>query len=337
LKTAGKFFLLFMPLWAALLSAQAEAQITTVPLGPETIATIRSSVGNTTRVVFPEPIDEIVCGDLYDEASGKGTFVILKGENDFFIKPVVAKGQSNMFVKTAGKKKTYNFKLEVVPANQAHFTVNVVDLRPAAPSPENPAQPANGNPGATPCITEADLEKRKAEIEQAGQLKADEIIRKARDEANRITNEAETRVAELNRKASDNAPQLSERRFIQTLLAGVQRLAVNTTRGVVRKVSITLDPEIYVFDGKAYLRYTIHNTSDKDFLYTAIGVETGAPKALQPIPVELTQSKSENTLAPTETLSGVITFDARLITPKDKIVFLIRGEEQVELLRLNIQ
>ena len=336
MKTAAKFFLLFMPLWASVLSAQAQAQITTVTLGQDAIATIRTSVGNTTRVVFPQVIDEIVCGDLYDEQTGKGTFVILKGENDFFIKPVVAKGQSNMFVKTGSRKKTYNFKLEVVAANQAHFTVNVLDPQTGASSPENPPQPTNGTT-TTPCITEADLEKRKGEMEQAAQLKADEIIRKAREDANRITNEAETRVANINRKAADAAPQETERRFIQALLAGVQKIPVAAPRATVKKIMVTLDPDIFIFDGKAYLRYTIHNMSDKDFLYSAVAIEAGAPKALQPIPVELTQSKPVNTLASTETLSGLIAFDAKLIAPKDKIVFLIRGEENLELVRLNIQ
>lgn len=333
MKTAVKFLLFVMPFWATVLSTQAPAQITSVTLGPEQIATIKTATANTTRVAFPDKIEVIICGDLYDEQSGKGTFVIQKGENDFFIKPVAAKGQSNLFVKTADGKKTYNFKLEVVAANQAHFTVNVLDPRGSAASPENP--PPTNSSGA-PCITEADLERRKSEVEQAAQLKADAILRKAREDASRLVNDAEERVAEINRKATDTGTQETERRFLQAILTGVQKMTLGNTRANVRKISLFVDPEIFVFGDKAYLRYTIHNTSDKEFTYTAIALEAGAPKAQQPIPVELTQSKAENTLAPTESLSGVVVFDFKLLAPKDKLSLLIRGDENAELIRLNM-
>lgn len=341
MKTAVKYLLLCLPLLTGAARASAQTQVSSVTLGPEQVATIKTTLNNSTRIAFPDTVGEIVCGDLYDAESGKGSFVIQrsgtadKPGRDVYVKPIAQKGMTNMFVTTASGK-TYNFSLIVVPANQYHMVISVLDPKSSAPSPENPA-PTAGNANTTPCITEADLEKRKAQIEQAGQLKADDIIRKARDEAHRIINDAETRVAAINRKASDNAPQESERRFLQAILGGVQRLKVDGTRASIGKVSVTLDPDIYFFDGKAYLRYMIHNTSDKDFVYSAIMIEAGAPRALQSIPVELTQSKAENTLAPTETLSGVIAFDAKLIAPKDKIVFLIRGEESIELVRLNIQ
>src|SRR5688572_422300 len=159
---------------ASVLSTEARAQITSITLGPEQIGTVKTAASITTKISFPDKVTSVICGDLYDGQSGKGTFVIQQSDNDVFIKPIALKGQSNMFVKVGDGKKTYNFDLLVVPFNQAHRVINVLDPRAESGSPANPAA-TNGNPTVAkePCISEADLEKRKAEIEQAAQLKAD--------------------------------------------------------------------------------------------------------------------------------------------------------------------
>ena len=333
LKVAAKFLVLLIPVLASVLGM--EAQVTSITLGAEQIGTVKTATSITTKISFPDKVTSVICGDLYDPQSGKGTFVIQQIDNDVFIKPIAPKGQSNMFVKTADGKKTYNFDLLVVPSTQAPRVVNVLDPK-VIPSPENPPV-TNGNSAKEPCISEADLEKRKADIEQAGQLKADEILRKARENANRITTEAETRAAETERQASGRGSQDVERRFVQALLGGVQSAGVKTARAEVKKIVVMLDANMFTFDGKSYLRYTIQNASDKDFAFTAIALESGALKATQLIPVELTQSKSENTLAPTETLTGVIAFDSKLVTAKDRITLCLRDENSLEIIRLLIQ
>ncbi|HSO75318.1 MAG TPA: hypothetical protein VLU47_10815, partial [Blastocatellia bacterium] len=120
-----------------------QSPITSMSLGPDSIGKVRTALGITTRISFPEPVLEIVCGDLYDPASGKGTFVAQRsGTNedpgyDVFVKPVAGKGLSNMCVTTGKeKKRTYNFDLEVVLVGQAHRIVTVLEARPLATPPD---------------------------------------------------------------------------------------------------------------------------------------------------------------------------------------------------------
>ena len=336
LKVAAKFLALLIPMLTSILSTDARAQITSVTLGTEQIGTVKTAVSITTEISFPDKVSTVICGDLYDGQTGKGTFVIQQSDNDVFIKPIAPKGQSNMFVKVGDGKKTYNFDLLVVPFNQAHRVINVLDPATSGSVPDNPPA-TNGNTTKQPCISDADLEKRKTDIEQAAQLKADDIIRKAREEAVRITTDAETRVAESERQLSSRGSQEVERRFIQAMLGGVQRAEVKNIRAEVRKIVLMLDPNLYTIEGKSYLRYTIQNASDKDFTFTAVALESGNLKIPQPIPVELTQSKSQNVLAPTETLSGIIAFDSKLVTAKDRLTFYLRGEDNLEIARLMIQ
>lgn len=336
LKVAAKFLALLIPMLTAMFSTEAHAQITSVTLGAEQIGTVKTAVSITTKISFPDKVSTVICGDLYDGQTGKGTFVIQQSDNDVFIKPIAPKGQSNMFVKVGDGKKTYNFDLLVVPFNQAHRVINVIDPAMPATSPENPPVTA-GNP-AKPCISDAELEKKKNDIEQAAQLKADDIIRKAREEAVRITTESEARSAENERQMSSRGSKEVERRFLQAILGGMQRAEVKTLRVEVRKIVLMLDPNLYTIEGKSYLRYTIQNASDKDFTFTAVALEVGTAKAAgQPVPVELTQSKTQNVLAPTETLSGIIAFDSKLVGAKDKLTLYLRGEDNSEIARLMVQ
>jgi hypothetical protein len=338
LKVAAKFLAVLIPMLTTFFSTEANAQITSITLGAEQIGTVKTAVSITTKITFPDKVTTVICGDLYDGQSGKGTFVIQQSDNDVFIKPIAPKGQSNMFVKVGDGKKTYNFDLVVVAFNQAHRVINVLDPAGAPVTSPDPAATTNGNNTTKqPCFTDADLEKRKTDMEQAVQLKADEIIRKAREDAMRITNDAETRAAENERQLSSRGSLEVERRFIQAMLGGIQRAEVKTLRVEARKIVFMLDPNLYTIEGKSYLRYTIQNASDRDFAFTAVALEAGTLKAMQPITVELNQSKAQNVLAPTETLSGIIAFDSKLISGKDKIMLYLRGEEGLEIARLMIQ
>ena len=108
-------------------SGQTNPQrIATVTLEPDQIALIKTAAKISTRITFPEPVKQIICGDLYDPESGIGSFAITRIGNDVFIKPVVASGISNMFVKTGENGEyTYNFSLEIHTPQQAQLIVNV--------------------------------------------------------------------------------------------------------------------------------------------------------------------------------------------------------------------
>jgi hypothetical protein len=337
LKVAAKYLAILLPLLTSLFSTEARAQITSITLGAEQIGTVKTAVSITTKITFPDKVTTVICGDLYDGQTGKGTFVIQQSDNDVFIKPIAPKGQSNMFVKVGDGKKTYNFDLVVVAFAQAHRVITVLDPTSAVNPPVNPP-PTNGTTTtATPCYSDADLEKRRADIEQAAQTKADEIIRKAREDAMRITNDAETRAAESERQLASRSSQEVERRFIQTILGGIQRSEVKTVRAEARKIVFMLDANLYTIEGKSYLRYTIQNAGDQNFAFTTVALEIGAAKALQPVAVEITQSKAQNLLAPTETLTGIIAFDAKLVAAKDRMILYLRGEDNSEVARLMVQ
>jgi vacuolar-type H+-ATPase subunit H len=349
-------------------AARAQTPIATIALGPDQIGVVKTAVGITTRITFPEPVQEIICGDLYDAATGKGTFVVQrsgsdqKPGNDVFIKPVATKGLSNMFVKAGEGKHTYNFDLKIVPVDQAHRVVNVTDA-PSAPA----AQPRDNQPG-TPGTSSApstaqppsngeqhvaepdksnrnekpapapDFERQKAEAEQQARQKADEIIRTARQQADRIVGEAEAKVLEADRHSSTRADKLSEQRFMQALILGLREAKISNSRATTKKkVVVMLDPRMLMFDDKAYLRYTIQNAGSEDFAFNSVSLEAGEGNAVRLITAEVTQSKPENKLAPGESLTGVITFDPKQTTSKDRLTLFVRGEDSTEIAHVTIQ
>src|SRR6185295_16581058 len=79
---------------------RAQSTVTTIVLSPDQIGKVRTAQGISTRITFPEPVTEIICGDLYDAASGKGLFVVQSSGderqrgNSVYLKPVATKGVS---------------------------------------------------------------------------------------------------------------------------------------------------------------------------------------------------------------------------------------------------
>src|SRR5262249_3537457 len=149
-------------------------------------------------------VSEIICGDLYDAAGGRGTFVIQRSGSDqhpsadIYIKPVANKGVRNMFVKTGDGKHTYAFDLEVGSVSQAHPIITVTD--PTAPqgslqpgATRDPSTSAGGTsethtsqpPDSQPANS-ADNDRLKADILQQAHQQADEIVRGARQQADRL-------------------------------------------------------------------------------------------------------------------------------------------------------
>src|SRR5262249_39699744 len=113
---------------ALIAQGQTQSLVTSITLGPNQIGLVKTAQGITTRITFPEPVRDIICGDLYDAATGKGSFVLQRIDNDVFLKPVVSKGMSNLFVKTGEKgERTFTFDLQIVQIEQAHRVVNVTE------------------------------------------------------------------------------------------------------------------------------------------------------------------------------------------------------------------
>ena len=338
MKVVALFSILFV-LSLAPLSAFAQAPVATLALGTDRIGEIKTAQGITTMIRFPEAVQEIICGDLYDSGTGKGTFVVQRsGTNDrpgneVFIKPVSTKGASNMFVKTDAKH-TYSFDLTIVPTTQAHRMVNVTDLAPATnPTPTAPVTDTRSDPEKPP----PDFERLKAEAEQQARQKAAEIIRNAQQQADRKIAEADARIAEAERLAPQRADQEIERRFMQALMLGLRETRVSNTRVTAKKVVITIDQRMLQFDDKAYLRYTMQNTGELDFRFTAVSLEVSDGKEAKPLTTVVNQSKTENVLTPGESLTGVIVFDPKEIGAKQRLTLFVRGEDSAEIAHVTIQ
>ncbi|HET9532998.1 MAG TPA: TrbG/VirB9 family P-type conjugative transfer protein [Blastocatellia bacterium] len=317
-------------------AAFAQSPVASLTLGPDIIGKVRTAPAITTKISFPEKVIEVICGDLYDPASGKGSFVLQTSGNDVFLKPVVPKGVTNMFVKTGDDgKHTYNFDLEIVPVAQAHRIVNVQMAVPAAPPQTEAAPGTNGAPDSEAAKTE--LNRLKAQIEADAQQEANQIIRKAQQQADRITAEADAKVIEMEKQAVARSAQAVEDRFVQALMLGLREYKVNDSRTSVKKIVVQMEPRVLAFDEKSFLRYTITNNSEADFNFSGISLEVVSGKETKPITIRVVQSKSDNRLDPGETLNGVIVFDSKQVLPKDKLALFIRGEDSAEIARVVIQ
>jgi Domain of unknown function (DUF4352) len=328
-------FLVLLVFVTATQGAFGQTPVATLALGTDRIGEIKTAQGITTMIRFPEAVQEIVCGDLYDAGTGKGTFVVQRSGtterpgNEVFIKPVSSKGASNMFVKTDGKH-TYSFDLTIVGTAQAHRMVNVTDL--AAP-----ASPANDPRGADPEKSPPDFERLKADAEQQARARAAEILRGAQQQADRKIAEADAKLAEAERLAPQRAEQEIERRFMQALMLGLRETKVSNTRATAKRVVITLDQQMLQFDDKAYLRYTMQNTGEQDFAFTAMSLELTDGKETKPLTALVNQSKPDNLLAPGESLTGVIVFDPKQVGVKQRLTLFVRGEDSAELAHVTIQ
>ena len=323
-------------------SGAAAQSVTTLALNADRIGEIKTAQGITTMIRFTDAVQEIICGDLYDPGTGKGTFVVQRSGttehpgNEVFIKPVAARGASNMFVKIDGKR-TYSFDLTIVTTAQAHRMVNITDWTPPA-NAGPPAQPASGDTRSSEGEKPAgDFQRLKAEAEEQARQKAAEIIRNAQQQADRKIAEADAKLAEADRLAPLRADQEIERRFMQALMLGLRETRVSNTRVLAKRVIITLDPRMLVFGEKAYLRYTIQNTGDKDFTFAAMSLEAGEGKEGNPVTAVVHQSKAENLLVPGEALTGVMVLDPKQLGTKQRLTLFVRGEDSAELAHVTIQ
>ena len=120
-------------------------------------------------------------------------------------------------------------------------------------------------------------------------------------------------------------------------MLGLREAKINNPRVATKKVIISLEPRIITLDEKSYIRYTIQNNGDADFVFTAITLEAGSGNEMKQITAEVTQNKSENKVSPKEAVAGIVVFDPKLVGPKDRLALFIRGEENAEIAHLSLQ
>ena len=330
---AGTLILLIF--FAAISSiARAQSPTTTIALGPNQTGLVKTTQGITTRITFPDVVRDIICGDLYDAATGKGGFVVQRIDNDVYLKPVISKGVSNLFVKTGEKgDHTYSFDLDVVSISQAYRMVNITNA-PSAPA----AQPANTDASTDASAKVLSLTQQQAEeMLSTARQQADRVIAQANQRASETYAQALKRTEELDRQASERAQREVEDRFLRAMIQGVREVKTNDSHAAAKRVTLALDPRVLTFDEKSYLRYTIKNIGDKDFAFNAISLERSFDKQSALVPAKVVQGRVENKLKPGETIIGIIVFDAKAINAGDRLTLYVRGEDNSEIARLNIQ
>lgn len=314
---------------------RAQSLIITITVGPNQIGQVKTTQGITTRVTFPDTVRDIICGDLYDPTTGKGSFVVQRIDNDVFLKPVVSKGLSNLFVKTGEKgEHTYSFDLLVVPLDQAHRVVNVAA---DASVPGTVGAQPGGAPSEGAKKILANAQQQGDETVRNARQQADAIMTQANKQASEIYSKALQRAEVLDHQSADRAQQGVEQRFVRAMIQGVREIKSVDSRVVAKKVSLTLDPRVLTFDDKSYLRYTIRNDGDKEFSFNGLSLERRSGKGMFVIPAKVIQGRVENKLSPGDAIMGVIVFDPKDVAAGDKVTLYVRGEDNTEIARLSIQ
>jgi vacuolar-type H+-ATPase subunit H len=171
----------------------------------------------------------------------------------------------------------------------------------------------------------------------AAQQQADRIMAQANQQASEIYGKALQRAEILDHQSADRAQQQVEQRFVRAMIQGVREIKSADSHVVAKKVSLSLDPRVLTFDDKSYLRYTIRNDGDKEFSFTGLSLERRSGKDLFVIPAKVIQGRAENKLSPGDAIMGVIVFDPKEVAVGDKLTLYVRGADNTEIARLNIQ
>lgn len=298
--------------------AGAQSPITTLFLDADQIGLVKTGQGITTRISFPQPVSEIVCGDLYDPGSGKGSFVVQRSGHDVFLKPVVPRAYSNLFVKTGeNNSRVYNFDLTVVSTSEAHRVVNVTG--PTAHSGREEGV-IRGAEDPSSILTKA-------------QQQVDEIVASARQQASRIVAEAEQRATDSDREAASRAESEIDRKIVRALMLGLREAKITAQQVLTKNLAINVEKKLITFDDKSYLRFTMQNTGDVDLAFKSVSLEKVSAEKREIIPTEVTLTKSETVLKPTEAITAILSFDAKLISERDRLTLYLRGDGDVEIAR----
>jgi hypothetical protein len=120
-------------------------------------------------------------------------------------------------------------------------------------------------------------------------------------------------------------------------MMGTREIKIESPRAVGKKVIISLDPRVLVFNQRSYVRYTLQNNSADPFEFNSISLESGRAKTTAPVQFQVMQTKPENKLDPGESLSGVLAFDSASVPVGSRLVLFVRGENNAEIVRVNVQ
>jgi hypothetical protein len=299
--------------------AAPNSGIVSLQVSPDTIATIRTAQGVITRIALPDEATEAICGDLFDPATSQGSFVITKSGTDVFIKPLVAKAQSNLFIKT-GKPESkdtptvFNFDVVVVPSAQAYRVVNV-NLPSYAVQVEALKEEARRS-------VEAERQKMQEELKQQYDARLKEFETQS---AGTLEGERKKLSAEADRRAAE----LAMRRLVDGILQGFNGVPIFERRGRSEQMVVELDAVAYTFEGKLYVRYTIDNEGSGELTYREpkLAIRTVQDRE-RAVPASVYTSRGEYSVPAGEQTQGVIVFERPRMQRGERLYLTIRVDNE---------
>ena len=282
-----------------------------VDVTPDTITSVRTAQNVVTRIALPRKAEEAICGDVFDPGSNTGTFVITRSGNDVFIKPLAAKGQTNLFIKT--ESEIYNFDLVVVPAAQAHRVVNI----------NQPAYEQQIEQMKASARHDLDAERTQLEAEMA-----DKLAERQRDadqkNADALAAEQKRLKAEAERRAGD----LAARRIADGVMQGFNTVGLREHVAKVDPFDLMLDDPAYVFEGKIYLRFTLANRGDKDanFVEPRLVLRGDGQDKDKPVSAQVITGRGDFRAPAGGNAVGVIVFERPELQKGQRVFLVLRVE-----------
>lgn len=299
-------------------NAGASPGIVFVDVTPDTITTIKTAQNVITRVALPREAKQAICGDLFDAASNTGSFVIDRSGNDVFIKPVSAKGQTNLFIKT--DEEVYNFDLTVVPAAQAYRVVNV-NL------PSYQQEIADRKAAAE---REIDQKRQEMENEMGRQLAARKQELEQQSASDLATEQKRLR-ADADRRAAD----MATRRFIDGIMQGFVTVPLRERRGQVGDLEVNVDDAAYVFEGKLYVRFRVTNRGSAEVTYAEPRLVKQDGERDKPLTATIFTSRGDYRVPAGQTVAGIAVFEQPALDKGERLTFVMRvGADRTVQLRL---
>jgi hypothetical protein len=272
--------------------AAPAAGIESFEVTPQDIVTVRTSLGMITRIALPEEPKEAMCGDLYDSGTNTGTFVITKSGNDVYVKPMNAKGQTNLFVETTSN--VYNFDLTIVPPKDAHRVVSV-----NVPNYESKL--------------DAMREKAREEIAAERAQMESEVNKKLEDRRRELEQQNEKALAEEQKKlratADRRANDFAARRFADGIMQGFEAVALREKRGDLTGLEVVLDDSAYIFEGKLYVRYRLSNKTGEEVTYTEPRIILRGGEKDRAVTASIMTSRGDFVVPAGESAYGVAVFE----------------------------
>lgn len=290
-----------------------------VDVTPDTIVTIKTAQNVVTRVALPAEAKQAICGDVFDAASGTGTFVIDRSGNDVFIKPLATKGQTNLFIKT--EKEVYNFDLTVVTSAQAYRVVNV-NLPPyerqIAEQRAAAAKDIARDRAAMESEMSGKLADRQREIEQAN--------------ADVLASERAKLRAETDRRASD----LAMRRVADGVMQGFTTLPLRERRGQIDQFDVVVDDAAYVFEGRLYVRFRITNRGTAEVTYNEPKIYVRTGETDRPLVASTITGRGDFKVPGGQTVSGVLVFERVTLERGERLMLVVRGAGEGRAVQLRL-